>query len=154
MQNLLFANIRNRKPGNRTRPQTTPEAATLAGKRVVIVEDEGITHMVLHRILLRAGMEVVASAMDGPAGVEAVLLAKPDLVLMDIRMPGEYDGLEAARRILAEQSVCIVMLTAFSDDALRQQAQEMGVSGYLIKPVDQEMLLPRLKAALTAYRRQ
>ena len=107
--------------------------------------------MQLHRIFTLMQVEVVGAAMSAPEGVEAVLREKPDLVLMDIRMPGEYDGLEAARRILEVQSVCIVILTAFSEQSYKDQAQQIGVCGYIVKPIDQETLIPQLEAALTAF---
>ena len=77
------------------RPEHSP---VLAGKSVVVVEDEGITQMQLRRILRNAGLKVVGSATNGAEGVEVVLRERPDLVLMDIRMPGSFDGLEAARQ--------------------------------------------------------
>jgi AmiR/NasT family two-component response regulator len=136
------------------KPQADRSGSVLRGKRVVIVEDEGITQLQLHRILTFIEMVVVGSARSGPQGVDAVLREKPDLVLMDIRMPGEYDGLEAARRILAVQSICVVMLTAFSEQGFREQAQDIGVCGYIIKPIDQDTLIPQLEAALSSFRAQ
>src|SRR5688572_9186754 len=96
-------------------PQSVSPAKGLAGKRIVVVEDEGLTQMHLRRLLVAAGLVVVGVEASGPKAVVRVLQEKPDIVLMDIRMPGEYDGLEAARRILAQFSTCIVMLTAFDD---------------------------------------
>jgi two-component system, response regulator PdtaR len=121
-------------------------SSLLAGKRVVIVEDEGITQMHLRRILKNAGLTVLTSAVNGEMGVETVLRERPDLVLMDIKMP-VMDGLEASERILAEYSVCIVVLTAFSEEEYRQRAQELGTSGYVLKPIITETLLPALEAA-------
>src|ERR1051325_3482922 len=106
----------------------------LKGKRAVIVEDEGITQLQLRRILRSAGMEVVGLAGNGQEGIRVVLEKKPDDVLMDIRMP-VMDGMEAARRILCKYNVCIVALTAFSDEEHWQEAQEIGMCGYVIKPV-------------------
>jgi two-component system, response regulator PdtaR len=122
-------------------------SSLLSGKRVVIVEDEGITQMQLRRILKNAGLTVLASAVNGEEGVTTVLRERPDLVLMDIKMPGSIDGLEAARQILAEYHVCIVMLTAFSDAEYRQRAQELKTCGYVVKPITTESLLPQLEAA-------
>lgn len=102
------------------KPPLGSRSTVLQGKRVVIVEDEGITQMQLRSILKRAGLVVLASAVDGVEGVATTLRERPDLVLMDICMPGPFDGLEAARRILAEYHVCIVMLTAFSDAEYRK----------------------------------
>ena len=125
--------------------------SVLVGKSVVIVEDEGVTQMQLRRMLKNAGLKVVASAINGEQAVEAVLRERPDLVLMDIRMPGPFDGLEAARRILAEYSVCIVMLTAFSDEEYLKRAEEIKVCGYILKPVTTESLIPKIEAALRNF---
>lgn len=135
-------------PEHRVKPQVD---SSLAGKRVVVVEDEGITQMLLRRILKAAGLTVVASAISGEQGVEFVLRERPDLVLMDIRMPGAFDGLEAARRILAEYSVCIIMLTAFSQDEYREKARTLDLCGYVLKPVTGEMLIPIIEAAFSDY---
>src|ERR1051326_6477056 len=85
------------------------------GKRVVAVEDEGITLMQLKRIFRSAEMHLVGTATSGPAGVALTLQERPDLVLMDINMPGDYNGMEAARRILADTKACVIMLTAYAD---------------------------------------
>ena len=122
-----------------------------AGKRVVIVEDEGITQMQLRRMLKHVGLIVLDSAVNGPEGVEIVLRERPDIVLMDIRMPGAFDGLEAARRILAEVNVCIIMLTAFSDEEYRKQAEAVNTCGYVIKPVTTESLIPEIEVAFRNF---
>ncbi len=124
-------------------------ANLLNSKRVVIVEDEGITQLQLKKVLSYEGLVIVASAMSGPQGVESVLKVRPDIVIMDIQMPGEYNGLEAAKRILEEVNVCVVMLTAFSEQFYVDQAEEIGVCGYIIKPVDRDTLIPKL---VTAYK--
>ena len=123
---------------------------SLAGKRAVIVEDEGITQLQLRRILQSERVEVVGLAANGRDAVQIVLETKPDLVLMDIRMP-IMDGLEAARRILEQYRVCIVMLTAFSDDEYRQQAEDIGTCGYIVNPVTATMLVPELASALQKF---
>lgn len=109
--------------------------------------------MQLRRSLKNAGLKVVASAVTGEEGVEAVLRERPDLVLMDIRMPGAIDGLEAAKRILAEYAVCIVMLTAFSDEEYLNKAKALNVGGYVLKPVTTESLLPQLETAMRNFGR-
>src|SRR5579859_2539524 len=81
---------------------------SLAGRRIVVVEDEGVTELHLVRSLRRAGLEIVGAAPDGQKGLELVLKHRPDLVLMDIRLP-ILDGLEASRRILEKMRVCIVI---------------------------------------------
>jgi YesN/AraC family two-component response regulator len=129
------------QPGRRPSP-------ILAGKRAVVVEDEGITQMQLRRMLRHAGLVVVGSATTGDEAVDIVLKQRPDIVLMDIRMPGPIDGLEAARRILSEYSVCIIMLTAFSEDEYLQRAQKIHVCGYVLKPVTTDVLIPRIEEAM------
>jgi CheY-like chemotaxis protein len=118
----------------------------LAGKRVLTVEDEGITQMQLGRILRSAGMVQIGMASSGPEGVALALQERPEIILMDINMPGDYNGLEAARRILEEYRACIVMLTAYTDYA--DQAQEIGAQGYIVKPIDRMTLLYRIREAL------
>jgi len=151
MQHILFSDIHEQKPGTSVEVYFKLETPALTGKRVVVVEDEGITQMQLNRMLTREGMDVVATARSGPEGVQVVRETHPDLVLMDIRMPGGFDGLEAARRILAQQSVCIVMLTAFSNAEYKEQARQIGACGYVVKPIDRETLLPQLEAALKSF---
>ncbi len=117
------------------------------GKRVLTVEDEGITQMQLGRILRSAGMVLVGMATSGPEGVELALRERPDIILMDINMPGDYNGLEAARRILEEYRTCILMLTAYTDYA--EQAKEIGAQGYVVKPIDRSTLLNHVREALS-----
>ena len=123
---------------------------TLPGKRIAIVEDEGLTQMQLQTILKRAGLVVVGGAANGLAGVDLVLRERPEIVLIDIKM-SLMNGLEAAERILASCSVCVIMLTAYSEDAYRRRAAALGVSGFVNKPISSETLLPQLRAALDAY---
>ena len=130
-----------------------PEPITLIGKRVVIIEDEGITQMQLNRLLRQAGLEIVGVAGDGIAGTEVVLRERPDLVLMDIRMP-RRDGIEATEQILAVYPVCIVMLTAYADESLQEKARLAGASGYLIKPITGLTLIPQLLTAYQQFRNQ
>lgn len=117
---------------------------------MVVVEDEGITLLQLRRMLAQAGMQVVGAAGNGQEAVEVALRERPDLVVMDIKMP-VMDGLEAARRILETYSVCIVMLTAFSTEEYQQQARDIGTYGYVLKPITSTTLLPQLDAALQKF---
>lgn len=126
------------------------ETLSLVGKRAVIVEDEGVTQLQLTRILRSQGIQVVGTAGNGKVAVEVVLRERPDLVLMDIRMP-VMDGLEASERILAEYRVCIVMLTAFSDEEYQKRAEELGTCGYVVKPIMVETLMPQLKDAFHKF---
>lgn len=118
----------------------------LTGKRVLTVEDEGITQLQLGKIMRTAGMGQVGMATSGPQGVALALQERPEIILMDINMPGDYNGLEAARRILAEYPACILMLTAYTDYV--DQAAAIGACGYIIKPIDRLTLLQRIRQAL------
>ena len=123
---------------------TTSAGTTLAGKRIVTVEDEGITQLQLSRLLTKAGLLVVGQASNGADGVEVVLRERPDIVLMDITMP-VMNGLEATRRILEQMTTCIVILTAYTHDDYRKQARRNGAHGFLIKPVSSETLIVALE---------
>lgn len=118
----------------------------LVGKRVVIVEDEGITVLQLRKLLTRAGLLVVGAASNGQDGVDVVLQERPDIVLMDITMP-VMNGLDAAELILSHYQVCVVMLTAYGTDEYRERARQIGACGYITKPIHGPRLLPELDAA-------
>jgi two-component system, response regulator PdtaR len=114
--------------------------------RILIAEDETIIRLDLRDLLERAGHEVVAEARDGE---EAVALARehdPELAVMDVKMP-RLDGIEAAKRILADRPIPIVMLTAYGQDELVGRAVEAGVFGYLVKPFREQDLVPAIAAA-------
>jgi response regulator NasT len=123
---------------------------TLAGKRVVICEDEAVTQMQLRRALSRAGLQVVGIATNGKEAVDTTLREKPDIVLMDIRMP-VMDGITAARKIMDSYPVCMVMLTAFANDGYQEQAKSLGAAGYIVKPITSDVLLPLLEDALANF---
>jgi len=125
------------------------EESLLQNKRVVIVEDEGITHLQLRKICLQEGMVVAGSATNGMRAVQLVKETNPDLVLMDIQMP-VMNGLDAAEKILSEMRICIIMLTAYNDDEYRARAMLAGASGYVLKPVTSTTLIPE---ANEAYRK-
>ena len=114
--------------------------------RILIAEDETIIRLDLRDLLERAGHEVVAEARDGE---EAVALARehlPELAVMDVRMP-KLDGIEAAKTILAERPIPIVMLTAYGQEELVARAVEAGVFGYLVKPFREQDLVPAIATA-------
>ena len=133
-------------------PVIVPDSSThpvgnehLKGLTVVVVEDEAITQMQLRMILTRQGLDIVGTAINGRQGVESVRALLPDLVLMDIKMASSTDGLEAARQILSERRICVVMLTAYEE--YRDEAREMGACGYILKPIDSTTLVPQLARA-------
>src|SRR5919204_1384506 len=101
--------------------------------RILVAEDETIIRLDLREMLERAGHEVCAEAKDGEEAISLARSEQPDLAIMDVRMP-KLDGIDAARRILDERPIPIVMLTAYGQEELVSRAVEAGVFGYLVKP--------------------
>jgi two-component system, response regulator PdtaR len=114
--------------------------------RVLIAEDETIIRLDLKDLLQRAGFDVCGEAKDGLEAVELARSEEPDVAVLDVKMPN-LDGIEAARRILDERPIPIVMLTAYGQDELVSRAVEAGVFGYLVKPFRESDLLPAIRAA-------
>ena len=114
--------------------------------KILIAEDETIIRLDLRDLLVRAGHEICAEAKDGEEAVALALSEEPDLAIMDVKMP-RLDGIEAARRILEERPIPIVMLTAYGQEELVSRAVEAGVFGYLVKPFREQDLLPAIRAA-------
>ena len=114
--------------------------------RILIAEDETIIRLDLKQLLERAGYDVVAEAKDGEEAVALARSEEPELAILDVKMP-KLDGIEAARRILEERPVPIVMLTAYGQQELVARAVEAGVFGYLVKPFREQDLLPAIAAA-------
>jgi two-component system, response regulator PdtaR len=118
--------------------------------RVLVAEDETIIRLDLKELLERAGFEVCAEARDGVEAVELARSERPDVAVLDVKMP-RLDGIEAARRILDERPIPIVMLTAYGQDELVSRAVEAGVFGYLVKPFREADLLPAIRTARARY---
>ena len=117
-------------------------------KTVIIVDDEPITRMDLSDMLQELGFSVVGEAADGFDAIELCRSLHPDVVLMDVKMP-IFDGLTASETILDEDlASCVVLLTAFSDRDVIDRASKAGVTGYLVKPIEQKSLLPTIEVAL------
>src|SRR5215208_4206807 len=114
--------------------------------RILVAEDETIIRLDLCALLDTAGHTVVAEARDGEEAVELAREHEPDLAIMDVKMP-RLDGIDAARRILDERPIPIVMLTAYGQQELVARAVEAGVFGYLVKPFREQDLLPALHTA-------
>jgi len=122
-------------------------------KTVIIVDDEPITRMDLADMLQELGFDVIGEAADGFDAIELCRSKRPDVVLMDVKMP-IFDGLTASETILAENLAgCVVLLTAFNDRDVIERASKAGVTGYLVKPIDQKSLLPTIEVAYAQSQR-
>ena len=119
------------------------------GKTIVIADDEPITMMDLSEMLRESGYDIVGEAFDGFDAVEICRKYKPDLVLMDVKMP-LLDGIKATKIIMNEElSDSVVLLTAYSGNEFVRQAKDAGVMGYIVKPVDEKCLLPAIEVAIS-----
>ena len=118
--------------------------------RILIADDESLIRMGLRKMLEEAGHQVIAAAQDGRTAVRMARDLNPELVILDIKMPG-HDGFEAARRIVAENPVPIILLTAYGQRDLVQQATQAPVMAYLIKPVKETELLAAIEIAATRF---
>ncbi|ARD48264.1 response regulator [Sporosarcina sp. P37] len=116
-------------------------------KRILIAEDESIIRMDLKMTLLDHGYEVVGEAGDGDRAIELAFLHKPDLVLMDIKMP-KMNGLKASRIIGEQLDIPILIITAYSQKEFVEKAQQDNVVGYLVKPISESNLIPAIEVAL------
>jgi two-component system, response regulator PdtaR len=114
--------------------------------KILIAEDETIIRLDLRALLEGAGFEVCAEAKDGEEAIDLARSEHPDLAVLDVKMP-KLDGIEAARRILEERPIPIVMLTAYGQEELVSRAIEAGVFGYLVKPFREQDLLPAISTA-------
>ncbi|MGZ4389649.1 MAG: ANTAR domain-containing response regulator, partial [Gaiellaceae bacterium] len=121
-----------------------------AALRILVAEDETIIRLDLRELLERAGFDVCAEARDGVEAVELARSSQPDLAIMDVKMP-RLDGIDAARSILDERPIPIVMLTAYGQEELVARAVEAGVFGYLVKPFREQDLLPAIQAARARF---
>lgn len=116
--------------------------------RIIVADDEPVTKMDLRELLVSAGYEVVAEASDGLDAMELCRQHRPDLILLDVKMPF-LDGLSAARIIHEEDLAgAIVMLTAYSERDFIDRAKSYGVGGYLVKPIDEKSLVPSIELAI------
>lgn len=123
------------------------------GYRVVIGDDESIIRMDLCEILEDAGHTVVGEASDGVEALELVRREKPDIVLLDIKMP-RLDGIHAAKMIGHDHLAPVLLLTAYSQKDVVDKAKDSGVLGYLVKPIDPTNLFPAMEIAISQFKRQ
>ncbi len=118
--------------------------------RVVIADNESLIRLDIREMLEDAGHEVVGEAVNGRRAVELVRQHRPDLVLMDIKMP-EMDGITAAGKIYTDKIAPVILLTAFSQPDIVEKAKDSGVMGYLVKPVQESQLFPAIEIALSRW---
>ena len=126
----------------------TPPEET--GLRAVVAEDETLIRLDLVEVLTGAGYRVVAEAGDGRAAVEAVREHRPDIVVMDVKMP-VMDGIAAAGEIAGERLAPVVMLTAFSQRELAERARTAGAMAYVVKPFTEADLVPAIELAVARF---
>ena len=117
---------------------------------MVVAEDEAIIRLDLKEMLEEEGFAVVGEAADGDAAVRLTREQRPDLVIMDIKMPG-LDGLQAAELITDQDLAAVLILTAFSQRELVHRAAEAGAMGYVVKPFQKSDLMPAIEIALARH---
>lgn len=120
----------------------------MTGESILIVEDDGLIALRIQELLASSGYRVPEPIAFGEEALERVLQSIPDLIIMDIGLPGEIDGLETARRIRNRLDIPVIFLTAYSDDQRLTRAREISPYGYLVKPVSDENLLGSIQSAL------
>ncbi len=118
--------------------------------RVVVAEDEALIRLDLVEMLTEAGYDVVGQAGDGEAAIQLTEKEKPDLVVMDVKMP-KLDGISAAERIAKQRIAPVVILTAFSQRDLVERARDAGAMAYLTKPFTIEDLMPAIELAVSRF---
>ena len=124
--------------------------APAAPRRVVVAEDESLIRLDIVEILRDNGFDVVGEAGDGETAVQLATELRPDLVVMDVRMP-QLDGIKAAERLTRDHIAPVVLLTAFSQKELVEAASEAGALAYVVKPFTPNDLLPAIEIALARY---
>jgi len=123
----------------------------MAKTRIVIADDESVIRMDLREMLINLGYLVVGEAGDGQSAVNLARELKPELVIMDIKMPN-MDGIAAAKILTEERIAPVLLLTAFSQQDLVERAKEAGVVAYIVKPFREQELVPAIEVALERFR--
>jgi AmiR/NasT family two-component response regulator len=131
-------------------PPVTPDPSVPTGRTVLIAEDEALIRLDLAEMLEEEGYVVVAQAEDGEKAVELATAHRPDLVILDVKMP-RLDGIAAAERIASARIAPVVILTAFSQRELVERARDAGAMAYLVKPFDKSDLVPAIEMALSRF---
>ncbi len=134
--------------GETSNPSPTPASGSAV--RVVVAEDEVLIRLDLVEMLTEEGYDVVGQAGDGQSAVELATELKPDLVVLDVKMP-KLDGITAAEQITAQRLAPVVMLTAFSQRELVERASQAGAMAYVVKPFGKGDLIPAIEVARARY---
>ena len=119
-------------------------------RRIIIADDESLIRLDLREMLVHLGYDVVAEVGDGRSAIDLARKLRPDLVIMDIKMP-DVDGISAAQTLTAEKIAPVVLLTAYSDQVLVDRAKDAGVVGYVVKPFREAELMPVIEVALARF---
>jgi response regulator NasT len=127
-----------------------PTSKPLKTRRAVVAEDEALIRMDIVETLRDAGFDVVGEAGDGAKAVELALELRPDVVVMDVKMP-EMDGITAAEQIANASAAPVVLLTAFSQRELVERARDAGAMAYVVKPFSPADLIPAVEIAISRY---
>ena len=131
-------------------PDVAESGPPAAPRRILVAEDEAIIRLDLAEMLGEAGYDVVGQAGNGEQAVEMALELRPDLVIMDVKMP-VLDGISAAEQIGKERICPVVMLTAFSQTELVERARDAGVMAYIVKPFTATDVVPAIDIALSRW---
>lgn len=118
--------------------------------RVIVADDESLIRMDLREMLTNLGYLVVGEAGDGRSAVNLARELRPDIVIMDVKMP-DMDGIEAARILTEERIAPVLLLSAYSQQELVQRARQAGVAGYLVKPFRESDLTPAIEVVLARF---
>jgi response regulator NasT len=121
-----------------------------SSRRIIIADDESLIRLDLREMLTHLGYDVIGEAGDGQTAIELALKLRPDLVVMDIKMP-DVDGITAAESLTRERVAPVVLLTAYSDQPLVERAKEAGVVGYVVKPFREAELMPVIELSLARF---
>lgn len=119
-------------------------------RRIIIADDESLIRLDLREMLTHLGYDVIGEAGDGRSAVELARRLRPDLLIMDIKMP-DLDGISAAEELTREKIAPVVLLTAYSDQGLVERAREAGVVGYVVKPFREAELMPVIELSQARF---
>jgi response regulator NasT len=135
------------RPTLQESPSVSPESSA---RRVLVAEDEALIRLDLKEMLEEEGYDVCGEAGDGESAVRLATELRPDLVILDVKMP-VLDGISAAERIAAARIAPVIILTAFSQRDLVERARDAGAMAYLVKPFQKKDLLPSIEMAVSRY---